>query len=105
MNILEFASVLTADGMIQPTQGDRFPGTGEIAIFGEADGHVAMRAALAERSPYVMACLVARGQPDQPVEVLRAYLHPCFSRTWLLSVDSNYERRTVSTVVSSTLGV
>lgn len=55
---------MTADGMIQPTQGDRFPVTGEIAIFGEADGHVAMRAALAERSPYVMACLVGRRQPD-----------------------------------------
>jgi hypothetical protein len=36
----------------------------------------------------------------EPVEVLRAYLQPCMSPTWLLPVDSNFERRTVRQLVS-----
>jgi hypothetical protein len=50
--------------------------TGGIAILDEEDVHASTRAALAERAPYVMACLVGQRQPDEPVEVLRVYLHP-----------------------------
>ena len=98
--ILVGVASAAAGGMIQPTQGDAFPVTGAISIFGETDGHALGRAAFGERAPYVMACVVGRRQPDGPVEVLRAYLQPCMSATWLLPVDSNFERRTVRQLVS-----
>lgn len=75
--------------------------TGGIAILDEEDVHASTRAALAERAPYVMACLVGQRQPDEPVEVLRVYLHPCMSPTWLLPLDSNCERRTVRQLLSA----
>jgi hypothetical protein len=98
--ILAGLATAAAEGMIQPTQGDAFPVTGAISIFGETDGHAAGRAASGERAPYVMACVVGRAQPDGPVEVLRAYLQPCVSATWLLPVNSHFERRTVRQLVS-----
>jgi hypothetical protein len=74
--ILVGVAIGVADGVVQARRGDPIPVAGGIAIFGEADGHMATRAALAERAPYLMACLVERRQADEPVEVLRAYLHP-----------------------------
>jgi hypothetical protein len=55
---------------------------------------------LDERAPYVMACLVGRRHPDEPVMVLRAYLHPCAAKTWLLPVDSGHERGTLKQLLS-----
>ena len=98
--ILVGVATAAAAGVIRPTQGDAFPVTGAIAIFGETDGHAAGRAALGERAPYVMACVLGRRQPGGPVEVLRAYLQPCMSATWLLPVDSNFGRHTVRELVS-----
>ena len=98
--ILVGIATAATGGVIQPTQGDPFTVTGAISIFGEEDGHTAGRAALGERAPYVMACVVGQRQPGGPVEVLRAYLHPCMSPTWLLPVDSNYERQTVRQLLS-----
>jgi hypothetical protein len=81
--------------------GDPFEVGGAISIFGEPDGHTAGRRFVAgERAPDVMGCLVGRWHQDEPVTVLRAYLHPCASATWLLPVDSNHERDTLKQLLS-----
>ena len=90
-----------AEGRIVPALGDPFDVSGEIAIFGEEDGHAQERRTGArERAPYVMACVVGRRHPDEDVTVLRAYLHPCAKATWLLPVDSNHERGTLKQILS-----
>ena len=90
-----------AEGRIVPALGDPFDISGEIAIFGEEDGHAQeRRTGDRERAPYVMACVVGRRHPDDDVTVLRAYLHPCAKATWLLPVDSNYERGTLKQLLS-----
>ena len=90
-----------AEGRIVPERGEPFDVSGEIAIFGEEDGHAQERRTGArDRAPYVMACVVGRRHPDEDVAVLRAYLHPCARATWLLPVDSNYERRTLKQLLS-----
>ena len=59
-------------GAVVPTQGEPFDVSGAISIFGETDGHAAeRRLSVGERSPYVMACVVGRRYPEEPVEVLR----------------------------------
>jgi len=84
-----------------PMHGDPFEVGGAISIFGEPDGHTAGRRFVAgERAPDVMGCLVGRWHQDEPVTVLRAYLHPCASATWLLPVDSNHERDTLKQLLS-----
>ncbi len=71
------------------------PVRGEITIFGEREGHARQTAIeRRSRSPYLAVCLVGRSVPTQPVEVLKAYLHPCVSPGHLMPMDSNYERRT-----------
>ena len=83
-------------GHIEPLQGDPIPVSGEIAIFGEMDGHIEQRPVSADaRPPYLMVCLVGRSGPSQPVGVLKAYLHPCASPRRLMPVDSNLERQTL----------
>lgn len=87
-------------GRIVPTHGDPFEVAGAISIFGELDGHAAGRIIAGERAPYVMGCLVGGRHPDEPVTVLRGYLHPCASPSWLLPVDSNHERGTLKQLLS-----
>ena len=83
-------------GTVKPWSGDPFDVAGEIKVFGEVDGHnVARRQTIGARAPYVMACLVGRRQPGEAVQVLRAYLHPCWSERSLFPVDSDYERQTL----------
>ncbi len=90
-----------AQGQVVPAHGDPIEVAGAISIFGEADGHAAgRRETVGERAPYLMACVVGRRHPDEPVQVLRAYLHPCVSPTWLLPVDSNHERGTLRQLLS-----
>ena len=90
-----------AEGRIRPLRRDPIPVRGEIAIFGERDGHgqepVGDRRA---RSPYLAACVVGRATPDEPVEVLKAYLHPCASPGHLMPVDSNLERQNLALLLS-----
>ena len=83
-------------GVVHPWSGDPFDVVGEIKVFGEPDGHnPGRRETIGARAPYVMACLVGRRLPGEPVQVLRAYLHPCWSERSLFPVDSNYERQTL----------
>ena len=86
-----------AEGQIRPLRGEPIPVRGDIAIFGERDGHdqeaTGDRRA---RSPYLAACVVGRAAPEEPVEVLKAYLHPCASAGHLMPVDSNLERQTLA---------
>lgn len=87
-------------GVIVPTQGDPLAVAGDIAIFGERDGRDAGPGLSATRGPYLMLCLVGRRSPKARVEVLRAYLHPCMSESWLLPVDSNLERHSMTKMVA-----
>ncbi len=90
-----------AEGQIRPLRGDPIPVRGEIAIFGERDGHGQESAGdRRARSPYLAACVVGRAGPDEPVEVLKAYLHPCASQGHLMPVDSNLERQTLALLLS-----
>ncbi len=93
--------VEAVEGQIQPLRGDPIPVLGEIAIFGERDGHGQEPAGdRRARSPYLAACVVGRAAPEGPVEVLKAYLHPCASATYLMPVDSNLERKTLALLLS-----
>ncbi len=90
-----------AEGQIRPLRGDPIPVRGEIAIFGERDGHGQEPAGdRRARSPYLAACVVGRAGPEEPVEVLKAYLHPCASPGHLMPVDSNLERQTLALLLS-----
>jgi hypothetical protein len=99
--VLVGIAVDAGKGRIVPEHGEPFEVAGEISIFAEQDGHDAgRRMTPGERAPYVMACIVGRRHPDAPVQVLRAYLHPCMARSWLLPVDSNHERATLRQLLS-----
>ncbi len=75
--------------------GEALPVRGEIAVFGEREGHTRQTAMeRRSRSPYLAVCLVGRSAPTEPVEVLKAYLHPCVSPGHLMPMDSNHERST-----------
>ena len=90
-----------AEGRIVPLHGAPLDVAGGITICGEEDGHAeGRRAGARERAPYLMACIVGRRHPDEEVTVLRAYLHPCATPTWLLPVESNYERGTLKQLLS-----
>jgi hypothetical protein len=96
-----FISVVAdaAVGFLQPLTGAPIPVRGEIAVFGEQEGH--SRQSLEERrarSPYLAICIVGRPDPSSPVQVLKAYLHPCVSVGHLMPVDSNLERHTLKLV-------
>lgn len=83
-------------GSLQPLRGEPIPVRGEIAIFGEAEGHVRQMAAERRaRSPYLAVCLVGRSEPGSAPELLKAYLHPCVSAGHVMLVDSNHERQTL----------
>ena len=99
--VLVGIAVDAGKGRIVPAHGDPFEVAGEISIFAERHGHDAgRRMTPGARAPYVMACTVGRRHPDGPVQVLRAYLHPCMARSWLLPVDSNNERVTLRQLLS-----
>ncbi len=98
--ILLTTAASASAGVVHPLRGEPFQVSGGISIFGEEDGHAAGRAALARRAPYLTIAVVGRRQADGPVEVLRAYLHPCMSASWLLPVDSDYERHTLKQLLS-----
>ena len=90
-----------AEGQIRPLRGDPIPARGEIAIFGERDGHGQEPGGdRRARSPYLAACVVGQAAPGQPVEVLKAYLHPCALPGHLMPVDSNLERQTLALLLS-----
>jgi hypothetical protein len=87
-------------GHVRPLRGEPIPVRGEIAIFGERKGHSRQTAEERRaRSPYLAACVVGRAAADAPVEVLKAYLHPCVSAGHLMLVDSDLERRTLAVLV------
>ena len=88
-----------AGGVIEPTQGEPIAVAGEISIFGERDGRDDGPGLAAARGPYLMICLVGRRMREADVEVLRAYLHPCLSESWLFPVDSDLERQTMAKLV------
>ena len=97
--VLVGVAAAVAAGLVQPVKGEPFAVAGAISIFGESDGHAA-RPEQGVRAPYLFVAVVGRPEPDHPVEVLRAYLHPCMTATWLLPVDSDHERATVRRLVS-----
>ena len=86
-----------SQGRLHPLRGEAIVVRGPIAVFGERDGHGRDGAAEWQaRAPYLAACLVGRATPDGPVEVLKAYLHPCAGPGHLMLVDSDLERRTLA---------
>jgi len=86
-----------SQGRLHPLRGEAIAVRGSIAVFGERDGHDRDGAAEWQaRAPYLAACLVGRATPDGPVEVLKAYLHPCAGPGHLMLVDSDLERRTLA---------
>ncbi|NPD70268.1 hypothetical protein HN018_23135 (plasmid) [Lichenicola cladoniae] len=94
--VVEDASV----GVLKPLRGDPVAVRGQIAVFGEREGH--SRQSVEDRrarSPYLAICVVGRPSPRSPVEVLKAYLHPCMSAGHLMPVDSNLERHTFQVLV------
>ena len=83
-------------GYLRLFDGQAVPVRGEIAVFGEREGHTRQTAAERRaRSPFLAICLVGRSAPTAPVEVLKAYLHPCLSPRHLMPMDSSYERHTL----------
>ena len=75
-----------------PTNGVPIP---RLFTFGEREGHGRQSAdERRARSPYLAICVIGRSAPNSPVEVLKAYLHPCISAGHLMPVDSNLERHT-----------
>jgi hypothetical protein len=86
-----------ADGRLLISEELTVPVRGRISVFGERDGHRQESAAeRSARAPYLAACLVARPKADDPVCLMKAYVHPCASVRDLMLVDSNYERRTLA---------
>jgi len=86
-----------ADGQLLVSEDLAVPVRGRISVFGERDGHRHESAAeRSARAPYLAACLVARPKADDPVCLMKAYVHPCASARDLMLVDSNYERRTLA---------
>jgi hypothetical protein len=82
-------------GFLRPLRGDPIAVRGEIGIFGEREGHSRQSGdERRTRLPYLAICVVGRSAPDSPVEVLKAYLHPCMSAGHLMPADSNLERHT-----------
>ncbi|NPD66263.1 hypothetical protein HN018_23760 (plasmid) [Lichenicola cladoniae] len=87
-------------GLLQPSRGDPVAVRGEIAIFGEREGH--SRQSVEDRrarSPYLAICVIGCPARGSSVEVLKAYLHPCISAGHLMPVDSNLERQTFQVLV------
>ncbi|MFS8147630.1 hypothetical protein [Rhizobium sp. BR 249] len=66
----------------------KVPVSGPIAIFGRSD------APRLKDRPYIGIGLIAKQSATSPAEVIRAYIHPCYSHENLMLVDSNYERET-----------
>jgi hypothetical protein len=89
-----------AEGCLCSLRGDPIPVRGRIAIFGEREGHSRQTSEERRaRSPYVAACVVAPASPGGPVEVLKAYLHPCASARHLMPMDSDLERKTFAKLI------
>ncbi len=66
-----------AQAQIRPLRGDPIPQRGEIAIFGERDGHGQEPAGDRRVGPrYLAVCVMGQAAPGQPVEVLKAYCIP-----------------------------
>lgn len=87
-------------GSLRPLRGEPLPVRGRIAIFGEREGHSRQTSEeRRSRYPYLAACVVAPAFPGCPVEVLKAYLHPCASTGHLMPMDSDLERRTLAKLV------
>ncbi len=78
-------------GRVVALDGQEFPVSGRLAIFGERpEGDEE-----ALRPPYLGLCVVARPEPEMPVQLVSAYLHPCVSVDRLTLIDSNFERETL----------
>ena len=79
-----------ATEFLRSLQGDPVAVRGEIGIFGEREEHA--RQSLGEhraRSPYLEISMVGCSVPENPVELLNSYFHPCISAGYLMPVDSN----------------
>ena len=96
--LLVTMAVEAAEGQIRPLRGDPIPVRGEIAIFGERDGHGQEPAGdRRARSPYLAACVVGRATPDEPVEVLKGWLYARAAPGHFPAANSNLERQTLKT--------
>ena len=87
-------------GCLRPAQGPPIPVRGRISVWAEREGHARETDAYSARAPYLAACLVAKATSATPVEVLRAYVHPCVAANRLMLVDSNLERQTLAILLS-----
>ncbi|MBN9560438.1 MAG: hypothetical protein J0H14_06865 [Alphaproteobacteria bacterium] len=85
------------NGTLEPVAGEPIPVSGRLAVFGEraaldrdtpADRHV--------RAPYLAICVLGRAAPEESIEVLSAYAHPCAAERHLMLLDSNLERHTLA---------
>ena len=88
-------------GVIEMAQGEPLVVAGEISIFGERDGREGGPGLAAARGPYLVIALIGRRSPRGRVGVIRAYMHPCMSESWLFPVDSNLERQTMLQLVGT----
>lgn len=81
-------------GRLRALNGEEFPVTGRLAVWGERPEDEPGPAGDA-RSPYVALCVVARPTPVDAVQIVSAYVHPCVSMQRVMLVDSDYERQTL----------
>ncbi|MBM7043604.1 hypothetical protein [Rhizobium lusitanum] len=86
--ILLLKALCVENGSLVFSNQVRVPVAGPIAIFGRDD------APRRKDRPYLAIGLIAKQSQSSPPEVIRAYVHPCYSHDNLMLVDSNYERET-----------
>ncbi|ATR19614.1 hypothetical protein CTJ15_04465 (plasmid) [Roseomonas sp. FDAARGOS_362] len=92
-------SVVTGfkSGVLQMAQGEPLEVRGRISVWEEWIGPAVpgIESGMA-RAPYLAICLIGRPGPEEPAEALRAYLHPCISKTHLMLVNGAAERCTLN---------
>ncbi len=85
-----------AEGIKGETMG--LAGGGRIGIRGAISASGPGRGSQ-RRSSFVAAVLVASPVCQQPLALLKAYAHPCWSATDILTLDSSHERRWLDILV------
>ncbi len=67
----------------------------------QVDGHLYIYGGYeAARVPYLAICVVAKPSPGEKPRVIRAYAHPCLSRTNWALVDSALEKETLDQIIA-----
>ncbi len=82
-------------GLIRVAGGASLPVKGRISIFGEVEGHGRTSDIFARRPPYLVMALAGQIHADDPISLLKAYVHPVASPARLMMLDSDFERKTL----------